>query len=526
MEQVAVKFDGVVARIPGKVDQDAVYFTVLTTLFAAVTVHAFFWLFVGFTQPIADLHQFRQTQTAVSAYWIWRGGPLLAYETPVLGYPWSVPFEFPLYQYLVAGLRMIGVPIAEGGRLVMFAFYLGLLWPLKVLFRNLSLGRTDYLILSILLIASPLYIYWSRTVMIESCALFLGLAWLAFLVQYMRTQVLRDAAIAIGFGILAINTKLTTFPGFGIIGAIAFLAIAYRMYRDGLTERNARFLLTVACIGLAPFASGLAWVAYTDHVKGQNALGTLLTSGALSTWNFGTLEQRLSAQFWQGAILGRIVPDILGFGAIAGLIACGAALGSLRYARLLGFSILGFFAPMLIFTNLHIEHNYYQYANGMFLLAAVGFGLSSLAHSGRRVLSAMLLMIVVGGQLIYFNAGFARVISADYSGNREIQVGALAKSLTRPEDGLLILGDDWNSAIAYEAERKAITVAYWTPSATMAQILDRPERYLGGTKLGAIVYCGDQAQRYQVNPQDLRQFLAGRAVLGQASGCQILAPQR
>jgi hypothetical protein len=526
MEQVAVKFDGVVARVRGTVDQDAAYFTALAALLATVMVHALFWLFVGFTQPIADLHQFRQTQTAATAYWIWRGGPLLAYETPVLGYPWSVPFEFPLYQYLVVGLRLIGIPIAEGGRLVMFAFYLGLLWPLKILLKNLGLGRTDYFILSILLLSSPLYIYWSRTVMIESCALFFGLAWLAFLLQYMRTQAPRDAAIAIGFGILAITTKLTTFPGFGIIGGIAFLATAYRMYRDGLTERNLRFLLTVACIGLAPFASGLAWVAYTDHVKGLNALGTSLTSGALSTWNFGTLEQRFSVQFWQGIILGRIVPDVLGFGAIAGLIACGAALGSPRYVRLLGLSILSFFAPMLIFTNLHIEHNYYQYANGVFLLAAVGFGLSSLAHSGRRVLSALLLLMVVAGQLIYFNAGFARVISADYSGNREVQVGALAKSLTRSEDSLLILGDDWNSAIAYEAERKAITLPYWVPPATIAQIFDRPEGYLGGMKLGAIVYCSDQAQRYQANPQDLQRFLAGRAVLGQAGGCQIFSPQR
>jgi hypothetical protein len=194
----------------------------LGILLTIVAVHTLFWPVLGVSQPLGDLHQFRQTQTAITAYWIWQEGPRLAYETPVLGHPWSVPLEFPLYQYLLAALRWIGVPLAEGGRFLSAAFYLGLLWPVKMLLENLGLRRTDYLILSILLLASPLYIYWSRTVMIESAALFLSLCWLAFLLQCGRMQRQRDAAIAIMLGVLAVNTKLTTFAIFGISVAACF----------------------------------------------------------------------------------------------------------------------------------------------------------------------------------------------------------------------------------------------------------------------------------------------------------------
>jgi hypothetical protein len=55
-------------------------------------------------QPILDWYTFRQTQTALTSYWMCHGGFKLAYETPVGGYPWALPLEFPLYQYLVAKL--------------------------------------------------------------------------------------------------------------------------------------------------------------------------------------------------------------------------------------------------------------------------------------------------------------------------------------------------------------------------------------------------------------------------------------
>jgi hypothetical protein len=39
----------------------------------------------------------------------------LSYDTPVLGYPWSIPFEIPLYQWIVACVSRLGLSIDVAG---------------------------------------------------------------------------------------------------------------------------------------------------------------------------------------------------------------------------------------------------------------------------------------------------------------------------------------------------------------------------------------------------------------------------
>src|SRR5262245_52526842 len=51
-----------------------------------------------------DGNPFRQYQTATTARYVVRDGFQLAYETPVLGPPWSIPMEFPVYQASVAAV--------------------------------------------------------------------------------------------------------------------------------------------------------------------------------------------------------------------------------------------------------------------------------------------------------------------------------------------------------------------------------------------------------------------------------------
>ena len=41
-------------------------------------------------------------------------------------------------------------------------------------------------------------------------------------------------------------------------------------------------------------------------------------------------------------------------------------------------SLLGFLSGTLLFTNLHVVHDYYAYATGIFLVAAVAWGVVSL----------------------------------------------------------------------------------------------------------------------------------------------------
>src|ERR1700722_19604767 len=73
--------------------------------------------------PLDGAYSFRQTQTALSAFWMLKNGFSFAYETPVAGPPWSIPFEFPIYQYIVALVSEIfGWSLDSAGRIVSFTF--------------------------------------------------------------------------------------------------------------------------------------------------------------------------------------------------------------------------------------------------------------------------------------------------------------------------------------------------------------------------------------------------------------------
>ena len=70
-------------------------------------------------------------------------GLRLDYITPVLGPPWSIPFEFPLYQWLAGGFHALtGYPLDQSGRLVSLVFFYLCLVPWFLLFRRLA-GCTD-----------------------------------------------------------------------------------------------------------------------------------------------------------------------------------------------------------------------------------------------------------------------------------------------------------------------------------------------------------------------------------------------
>lgn len=80
---------------------------------AAAFFASAFWL--GTLQrPLIDQHEFRQTQTALGALFMQPGlGGLLNYQTPVLGSPRSIPFEFSLFQWLSHQLASGGKPEAN-----------------------------------------------------------------------------------------------------------------------------------------------------------------------------------------------------------------------------------------------------------------------------------------------------------------------------------------------------------------------------------------------------------------------------
>ena len=97
---------------------------------------ATYYLLAGLNNPVFDRFGFRQAQTAISVYWMVQGGPLLEYETPVLGSPWPIPFELPFYQWVVVALAKTGLSIDAAGRIVNFGFFLACLCVVWWIFRT------------------------------------------------------------------------------------------------------------------------------------------------------------------------------------------------------------------------------------------------------------------------------------------------------------------------------------------------------------------------------------------------------
>ena len=108
-------------------------FTYACAVLAALFVLCAAWALTReWDKPLLDLHSFRQTQTAISTYYmVGNPGVFLDYTTPVLGKPWRIPLEVPFYQWVVARWHdSTGMGLDQSGKLVSIAFLLACIWPL------------------------------------------------------------------------------------------------------------------------------------------------------------------------------------------------------------------------------------------------------------------------------------------------------------------------------------------------------------------------------------------------------------
>jgi hypothetical protein len=99
----------------------------LPGLVLAVVFVASLWAMTRqWEKPLLDMHSFRQTQTAISTYYMAKDpGMFFNYITPVLGKPWQIPMEVPIYQWIVAQQHNItSMGLDQSGKLVSIVFWL------------------------------------------------------------------------------------------------------------------------------------------------------------------------------------------------------------------------------------------------------------------------------------------------------------------------------------------------------------------------------------------------------------------
>lgn len=451
---------------------------------------------VGWNNSIFDAHGFRQTQTAISVYYTKWGSEFLNYETPVLGPPWSIPFEFPMFQAIVAAIwHLFPLQLDQAGRLTAVAFFYTTFLSLFILLRELKLGTLSALATVALFAVSPQYIFWSRTFMIESTAICLAVTYLMFVVLALNydgaigTQIFVFGALSAVAGALAGVVKVTTYVPF-LLGAL--LLIVCRIWESwkGSRLRGALVIFLPLCAVLIPVLSVAIWTAYADSVKDQSTYSHFLTSHMLRAWNFGTLRQRVELAnyaHFAGVGIGHVVDNLTGNRAIL-FISCGIALATSGYTLRVIMTCLALYGSAIaIFFNLHFVHTYYAYGNGIFLVAAVGVAVGSLLNAdGRKSwIGVCFFSLAIGLCITQYFHGYYRVQSTNAPGRPA--AAAIVDRETKPSDVLLIYGLDWSSELPYQAHRRAIMLPEFLRDASLREAV----REEGVTHISSLLICNE-----------------------------------
>lgn len=471
---------------------------------------------------VFDKHAFRQSQTAISAYWLMHGGDWLRYETPVLGAPWSIPFEFPVYQGIVALFARMGIPLNAAGRTISFLFFLATLIPFHFIFRKLSIGPRSFLIFSIIFLSSPLYVFWSRSFMMESTALFFSAAWIAMLLYIEKPQDFGKILICVIMGTLAALTKSTTFLVWGLAG---FLLCLFLLYRQRTSSALVPLTITYLIAGLVPLAIGYGWVAYSDAVKSENPIAAAyLMSGSLKGWNFGTFSQRISEGLWLGVVVKRMFVDLFGIVGISALLSLFLVVARPKFFYLVVLLMLVFVSSFMIFTNLYFVHDYYLYASGIFAVLAVTVSIS-VAYGTRTKIIATIAVAVISISQIYYALTNDMFIQAahDHPDMAQYQAGQFASKITHPDDAIVVFGQDWSSEVPYYAGRRGIAVPDWLPKEQVDAIFENPTKIFGDKQLGAIIDCR-WSQEQSASPKADDWFAAHEAA-GVFDFCKVYRPE-
>jgi len=434
-------------------------------------------------QPILDEHAFRQTQTAIAVRYALREGALIDYQTPVLGAPWSLPQEAPVYQAIVTGaVALTGAAIEPAGRLVSFVFFLGTVWlggaTLRVVVPE---NRRVALVFAALMLTSPLYLFWSRTVLIETCAVFFGLAWLHLSIRATRDGRPWLALSAVPLGVLAILAKLTTWP--------AFLA-AYGAYWVARSDRRrAGGTRVTAAVAAGVLLAGVAGGAWTLHAAALRAAGPIAKDVTPISYLVGTPAEHLTARLWAGELPGRMLPDILGVSWFVTLLALvGAGTMRRRDAGAAASGLALFLLPLFLFPNVHRAHDYYQVANGLFLIAAVAILVAGVGEH-HRWLAALVLLALVAGQCVRFAGTQRPTATRDLEFKKGQPAARFVERYSAPDTSLVVFGMDWSPEIHYSTDRKGLAVPNWVSADVLRTMLRDPEASMGGLPLGAVIVC-------------------------------------
>jgi len=477
----------------------------LGIIFVITLVIALCQLFRSWDASLLDRYEFRQLQTALSTYWIAHDGWQLAYPTPLFGPPWSIPMEFPTYQVITAAWHTItGMPLEQSGRLISIVMLLVCLPALHDLLALARLSHSRRLVIHVLVLTTPVYLFYGRTFMIETTALCLSVWFLALLRRSLQRPSIAWITGTTVMAVLAALTKVTTFAIFGLPAALMCIAAWHN--RESTTSR-----ISIGAAAIVPAFLSLSaawwWVRFSDYIKDANPFSGFLTARELRGWNFGDWALRGDSSFWL-RLQETTASHNLTEGALAVALLC-LPFATKRARWISGAAFVGFLSGPLVFANLYHLHDYYYAANALFLVSAAGVLLSSVWDNPRlpRGFNWLAFGLILTCQGYAYYRGYA-----SHHRNPAPPPPALAETIKQhlSDNGVvLIYGADWNPLLPYYFERRAIMVPgeRENETAVLEDVLAR----LPSPKIDAMIIHGDKlrhradfirerAQRFNLHP--------------------------
>lgn len=469
-------------------------------LFAAVLLLHFYLVTRSWSAGEFRGHEFRQAQTALSAYFIQQDDDFaIAYPTPVLGKPWSAPMEFPLYQWCVVGVsNALDLPLAPAGRTISLVCFYATLPALFLLLAHLGVPPGARWAALALVVASPLYIFYTRGFLIESMALLLAAWFLAAFIPAIRTGHRGWLLLAAVTGAGAALVKVTTLLIWLLPAAGYGLLLLYRQ-RDRGGRAIAGLLGRGAVLAAGPCLAAWWWVGTADAIKARNPSARFLTSDAMQWFNFGSWSLRFSAEIWSGILENwhtALMPLWLAVPALTVLLLS-------PWRGRLGWAVGVVCAAFLIFPRLFSWHDYYLYAVGVFWLLAAGTGLHWLATEKiRRPWGGLVLVVGLLGGLNAYRLNYYPAQATSANGGSGL-TEALRELL--PRDAVLVIaGDDWSAITPYYARRRALMIREGTEKDPA--YLRSAFAGLAGEQVGALVLKGRERSNADLLALAIRTF--------------------
>jgi hypothetical protein len=342
-----------------------------------------------------------------------------------------------------------------------------------------------------LFLSSPVYLFWSGTFMIESAALFFSCSFIYFFVRiFQRDWTNKNFIYLSVFLLFALLQKVTTPLPIILIVLTALILFSIRL--EDITK-NFLDLVKMGVAIIFPLAVALLWIKYSDSVKMENPIGARLTSSALSSWNYGSLNQRLSKSLWLDVIYNRNIKSSSFY--FLGMTSLLAAIFLLKEKYLKAVVIISsilFLLPFLIFTNLHIVHNYYQTANSIFLSIAVGISICYLCDrylENKKITYCVILASFILNNFVFFYKNYYsdKTSKITIENNRTLRISDFIKNHTPKKRPVVLYGYDWSSEVAFYSERKSLTVPSW--GSFEIDSIEKTEDFLKNDRPAAFVLC-------------------------------------